>query len=77
MAINMIPDDSINKVKKNIMRCVSKNGACVDDRIYNLIRIFTYDVENNIIYVGIPGVVYAITLYHFKNTNTVIFGWDK
>jgi hypothetical protein len=77
MAINMIPDDSISKVKKNIMRCVSKNGACIDDRMYKFKKIFTYDIENNIIYIGVPGVVYAITLHKFKNTNTVIFGWDN
>jgi hypothetical protein len=76
MVINMIPDDKIHKVKKNIMKCISKNGACVDKSINNNSKIFTYDAEKNIIYLGLPNYIHVITSHEYRKNNTVLFSWQ-
>ena len=74
--IDMIPDDSITKVKKNIMRCISKNGACSQTSIYNTKKIITYDAKNNIIYLGVCDYIYVASAHIYRNTNTVLFSWE-
>jgi hypothetical protein len=76
MVINMIPDNIINKVKKNIMRCISENGACIDKINIRDNKLITYDAEKNIIYLGLPNYIYVITAHKYKNTNTVLFSWQ-
>ena len=73
-AILEIPDNKISTMKKNIMYCISYYGFKIDSchNIYNK-TLYTFDLKNNQIYVGIKNALTDIDLIQYTNTNTILF----
>lgn len=72
-AINLIPSNKIDDLKRNLLRCISLNGCCLKN-INNFMktRLYTFDVDTKIIYIGYNNITDSDIIRH-KDTNSILF----
>jgi hypothetical protein len=73
-AINMIPDNLIDPLKKEILHAISLNGA-INYYDNEVDQIITFDLEKNKIYLGIHKFMDDRFILEYKNTNTTLFSF--
>jgi hypothetical protein len=71
-AISLISNELASPLKKNIMKSISINGIRQDTDTLNN-RLYTVNIPENLIYVGVLNTMYARDIIKYKNTNTVLF----
>lgn len=65
-AINMIPNDKISSLTKDLLVCISKNGIVEKESLY------TMDLDKKIIYIGLNHISDSM-IKKYMNTCTILF----
>jgi hypothetical protein len=72
--INMIPDNVIDVLKRDILNAISLNGA-VSYWGHGTNQIITFDLKKNKIYLGTRNIMTDELIVKYNNTNTVLFSY--
>jgi hypothetical protein len=70
-AINIIPNNLIDPLKKEIMESISINGAYYK-MIHNRQLLYAINIKKNKVYLGMRN-IYDSDIIEYKNTNTILF----
>jgi hypothetical protein len=70
-AINIIPNNLIDPLKKEIMESISINGAYYN-HIHNKHLLYVINLKKNKVYLGMRN-IYDADIIEYKNTNTILF----